>query len=308
MQKIECNICGSQKTKLLFDKGRGGENINNVICQGCGLVFISPRPIDEEINHHYLDGKFSMQARGDAKPSTEKILKSEKAAKNRFNRLRNTITLPQKGQCLEIGCGVGSFLKQVKTLGWQVMGLEPDLSYANTGSDIYQIKIDQGIYETQKYIPNQFDLIATFHVLEHTSSPRHFLAKIKQDLKPNGLLFIEVPTIDRPYNGNLEKFFWKPHLYSFSKTTLCGLLEEIGFTIIKATYTDNFLWVLAKSHPNSKSLVYPLDNPVAVEKRVLKLFNGYKRRKHFLFFRVAFALKRRAKRFCAKILMNENNQ
>lgn len=52
---------------------------------------------------------------------------------------------------------------------------------------------------------NQFDLIWVCHVLEHQLNVNFFLKKIKQDLKPNGVLCITVPPLkDRIVGGHLS--------------------------------------------------------------------------------------------------------
>jgi 2-polyprenyl-3-methyl-5-hydroxy-6-metoxy-1,4-benzoquinol methylase len=36
------------------------------------------------------------------------------------------LTGVQKGNVLDVGCGTGAFLNEMKTAGWQITGLEPD--------------------------------------------------------------------------------------------------------------------------------------------------------------------------------------
>lgn len=279
MYEVPCDICGESEKRVLFDRARNNEQVKNVICQHCGLVYISPREDDDCVKDHYASGTFSIQARGSNYPTTKKFNQSEMMALNRFRVLCSAVDLQSihTGRLLEIGCGVGSFLRLMKGAGWDVLGLEPDTIYAESGKQNYSVSIQSQMYEEVNFPDHFFDMVATFHVIEHVISPKAFLEKVSKDLKVGGLLYLETPCIERPYGGNLENFFWKDHLYTFSKNTLLGLLQQLGFQIIRANYVNDFLWVLGKK---GESLLenppsYPLDDPDKVWHHTHKLYRKF---------------------------------
>lgn len=72
----------------------------------------------------------------------------------------------QRGTLLDIGCGTGDFLGEMKRKGWTVKGLEPDegareQARKNHGLDVGQAE-DLFALEADSY-----DVITMWHVLEH---------------------------------------------------------------------------------------------------------------------------------------------
>ncbi len=284
LQEIPCDLCGSAAQRLLFNRGRNDEAINNVICQQCGLVYVSPRPSQTDVNATYLEGNFSLAARGGHTPTPEKFVLSERAAFARFQALTQAIDLTQfasDSACLEIGCGVGSFLRFMHGAGWRVQGIEPDPNYAQAGESAYHVPILSTLYETTPFARESFALIASFHVLEHVPSPKAFLSKVYEELQPNGLLFLEVPCINRPYGGNLPQFFWSAHLFSFSVNTLTGYLQQAGFEVVWQGFAEHFLQIIARkivpSTAMPPAMVYPLDDPNRLYRRTHQLYWWFQR-------------------------------
>lgn len=257
--------------------------MSNVVCGTCGLVFISPRPPSEDISELYLAGGFSTNWRGARLPSEQKITRSEEVALRRFLRWAavagdlNLRDQPngQPRRALEIGCGVGSFLRLVRGAGWDVSGIEPDPGYAGSGQALYDVEIAAALYEDRPAPSGSLDLIASFHVLEHVPSPKAFLEQAHNELSDDGLLFIEVPSIDRPYGGNLDRFFWSAHLTSFSRSTLLAYLRQAGFEAVWHGFAGDFVQVIArKAAP--QTLHFPIDPPKQRRAQVRAKGTAYK--------------------------------
>ena len=259
-EHVPCDLCGSSDAKPLYDKGRGDEVVPNVICWTCGLVFISPRPRPDAVTDQYLDGDFSIAARGSAMPSTAKFRASERAALRRYRRLTELGCVVPAGQYLEVGSGVGSLMRLMKAADWSVHGLEPDAGFARAGAVAYGVTIDTALYEDVDYGERRFDLIASFHVLEHVLSPTAFLEKAHAELRQDGRIFIEVPSIDRPYGGNLDRFFWSAHLTSFSRNTLLAFMDRTGFDVEWCGHDGDFLQVIAR-RGHRRTPTFPADRP-----------------------------------------------
>ncbi|MCA9976373.1 MAG: class I SAM-dependent methyltransferase, partial [Anaerolineales bacterium] len=209
--------------------------------------------------------------------SPEKFILSERAALKRFQALTQFIDSNEfkpGSRCLEIGCGVGSFLRLMRGAGWHTQGIEPDPNYAKAGEDAYNLSIQSALYEKTSFAPDSFALIASFHVLEHVPSPKTFLHKTYQELHTDGLLFLEVPCIDRPYGGNLPRFFWSAHLYSYSFHTLTGYLQQAGFTVEWHTFTGDFLQIIVRK-TKPQPITFPLDDPDELYQRTHRLYRWY---------------------------------
>ena len=132
---------------------------------------------------------------------------------------------------LEIGVGAGQSILWFENEGFQVTGIEPD------GRNVSMINrvlkrgrvIESSVEEFSS--DEVFDVIWMSHVLEHLIEPGDFIKKIKNNLKKNGIFFIEVPNCE--YEPMLKNSIEKnPHLFHFTKKALTKLVENAGYKIV----------------------------------------------------------------------------
>ena len=132
---------------------------------------------------------------------------------------------------LEIGVGAGQSILWFENEGFQVTGIEPD------GRNVSMINrvlkrgrvIESSVEEFSS--DEVFDVIWMSHVLEHLIEPDDFIKKIKNNLKKNGIFFIEVPNCE--YEPMLKSSIEKnPHLFHFTKKALTKLVENAGYKIV----------------------------------------------------------------------------
>ena len=112
------------------------------------------------------------------------------------------------------------------------MGIEPAKKYAvfarTLGLTIYEKPIEKLEFS------NEFDLIITFHALEHFTNPKQALKAIKRALKKGGHFMGEVPNQDdwriKIFDDYISKrFSYNPfHYYYFSPRTLKNYLTVCG--------------------------------------------------------------------------------
>tara|TARA_Y100000590_G_scaffold9367_1_gene11531 strand:+ start:2120 stop:2944 length:825 start_codon:yes stop_codon:yes gene_type:complete len=132
---------------------------------------------------------------------------------------------------LEIGVGVGQSILWFEEEGFDVRGIEPD------GRNVSMInkKLKKGkVIESsvEDFSTDEvFDVIWMSHVLEHLIEPMNFLKKIKNNLKNDGIFFIEVPNCE--YEPMLQSSIHKnPHLFHFTKNALSKIVENVGYKVI----------------------------------------------------------------------------
>lgn len=77
-----------------------------------------------------------------------------------------------------------------------------------------------------------YDLVVARHILEHTSDPRAFLAKLKQLTGRDGLALIEVPDNEKAFKNGQHTVIWEEHSLYFTEFTLNALLEENGLKVL----------------------------------------------------------------------------
>lgn len=258
-----CDLCGSVDHRPVADVGRGGEPLLNVVCERCGLVFVKAIAEDSP-PELYASGQFTKLARSGVTPDQGKHRASEIIALRRYQRLAERVSLKEGMSALEVGCGTGAFLHLLRGRGLDVVGVEPDLAYAEAGRDRYQVEIRSGKLEDVDF-GGKFDLIASFHVLEHADSPTAFLRVLREHMADEGTVYLEVPVVDRPYGGDLETFFWRPHITSFSIATLRAAMASVGLVVEDHGFDDDFLWLIgAPGSVESRLLSLPAEDPKAV--------------------------------------------
>lgn len=103
---------------------------------------------------------------------------------------------------LEIGSGSGLFAQRLVKENY--IGLEfNDKAIADAKKNQITL-IKQSIEEYAETAKEQFDVVCTFHVLEHVKEPYEFLAAALATLKPGGRLIIAVPCNDSIYTSNVN--------------------------------------------------------------------------------------------------------
>ncbi len=142
------------------------------------------------------------------------------------NLLRHS-SLPKNGRLLDFGCGNGNFLRSAseKLPGWTFSGLEWDEKYADQVLAIP--RVENHYTGPVEGIPGEFDAISMIHVLEHIEAPRQFLEKVRQKLKPEGWLIIQLPYyVESPF-----ELFVADHSSHFDCPTIHALVTSAGFQV-----------------------------------------------------------------------------
>ena len=236
MRSLICPICESRKVKLFFRR-YNSHKINTkhffslYKCDACGLVFLYPIPSWDFISkyYYYYDKIEASQVRKrlPAIPLIQKII--EKIMN------RGTVIIPGL-KLLDIGCGNGSFLQEMKERGLEVYGIEPDKIKCELCRR-RNLNVFYGFLEESHFESYFFDVITLNHVFEHISNPRETLKKLRELLKNTGIIIIQVPRADsflvKVFHKDCQLFAVPYHLFTYSLKALSTLLNEEGFKIIR---------------------------------------------------------------------------
>lgn len=243
-EKVNCKLCGKNKTKLLFKK----EGYNFVKCQNCGLIYVNPRDSDETAAKRYQEPYFHIKDFQKKDPDIigyfdyiqdrpiyeeyfeEKIKQIEKIK-------------PAPGKILDIGCSLGYFLNRAKEHGFRTYGVEISKFAADYARKNFGHQIISGELKSDSFPKNYFDVITLFQTIEHFPDPLFGMKIIYSFLKKDGLIVITTPNASSLIAKLMGKkwFCYRPkeHLYNFTDETIKKLLEKSGFRniIIKS---DNY--------------------------------------------------------------------
>lgn len=177
------------------------------------------------------------------------------AAKMRFIRKSTSL---QVGKLLDIGAGTGAFLDFAKKSGWDVTGLEPDLTARDKAKELYQLDLLDA-EALHKLTPSYYDAITLWHVLEHVHDLHAYIEQLKNLLSPNGRIFIAVPNYTS-HDADHYKEYWAAydvprHLYHFSPLSIEVLIEQHGLQVkqMQPMWYDSFyISMLSEQYKNGK--------------------------------------------------------
>ena len=220
---LPCDLCRTPNPRWILNSVALDGPL--VECINCGLRYVGTRRSALTFGSH-LPEETTANVRAANVGFRQLRLEEEHrlAVLNAKWRLGLIRKMMPSGKLLEIGCARGDFL-QVARDYFNVYGVEPNPELAESAASIAPIHRD--IVERTPW--KDFDVIASFHVIEHVDSPRCFIAAATERLKPGGLLVLETPNIDSlPFK--LFKTRWRQfipeHYFFFSPRTISRLLLD----------------------------------------------------------------------------------
>ena len=256
-----CPCCNSESiASVLFarDHTVSDEIFEIWQCNDCTARFTQNFPDKSEIVKYYKSENYISHS------DTKKGFINSLYHSVRKRTLRSKRILIEKniglssGKILDIGGGIGAFLHTMKQAGWEVTGVEPDEKARENAKKLYGINL-QSPKELTNLLPQTFDAITLWHVLEHVHELHEYVSQLKKLLKPTGYLFIAVPNYTS-YDARVYKEFWAGydiprHLYHFSPTSIKKLLFQHGLQLneIKPMWYDSFyVSMLSEKYKTSK--------------------------------------------------------
>lgn len=220
-------LCGGGETEELLVGVRHAPDASVNMCKNCSLVFLWPRPSQEELAHYY-EANYRSEYNEGVSPS-QIYQKGIQEARHRVDRLRDR--LRPSMSVLEVGANAGAFLKEMEPHVSSVIGVEPGDSHrawANRELGLILVK-DMAELGNRK-----FDLVVLFHTLEHVWNPVDFLRVLARHLAPGGIMALEVPNVNDALIAlykipSYPSFYYhKAHLYYFSQATLGRTIAAAG--------------------------------------------------------------------------------
>lgn len=165
-------------------------------------------------------------------PGGRFLLPGKAARLARLERRFRHLEANAPGDLLDVGCGDGAFLQDLKALGWRGEGIDFDPG-AVAAARTRGVKATVGDL-TSLPPKRRWDVITASHVLEHVPNPQAFLAACREKLVPGGALWLETPNVYAPTHqayGEAWRGLEPPrHLVLFSEVALRKALLGAGFS------------------------------------------------------------------------------
>lgn len=284
-----CFLCGKLGEPLyrrLRDRLFGAPGLwGHLYCPECRLVWLDPQPAEEDMGKIY-DSYYTHSASEESAARLNPIAQFRKKVGSKilaahFGYDSSNISCLQNlvgqilswipsfrervgrqviwiennpgGRILDIGCGSGEFLAQMRDMGWAVSGVEPDASAVLAAKKKYGLNALQGSLESTSFPDHYFDVITMNHVIEHLARPVAILKECTRLLKPGGKIVLLTPNV-RSWGHDIFKGCWRDldpprHFYVYSIATLSKCLKMAGLTTALARTTASqaqFIWLISQ--------------------------------------------------------------
>lgn len=233
-----CPICESENKKSAVYKVKNiwQSDKDVYICENCGLYYIIP-PTEKEIESFYRSSFYSENKNKIICFLKEKMYIAK--ILSQFFYIKDFIKNKPISDIAEIGSYKGRLLNLFKKRGHNVFGFELNKSLRDITKDKYSIQSEEDFFAED--IENKFDVVILSHTLEHFTNIEEKLKKIKNSMKKEGILFIEVPNIPhlKIINENdLKLYLNTEHTFNFNSKNIKLLLEKFGFSIIDTKFIN----------------------------------------------------------------------
>jgi 2-polyprenyl-3-methyl-5-hydroxy-6-metoxy-1,4-benzoquinol methylase len=226
---IPCDLCGHDKPEyILHSRGLDGPLVR---CPSCGLYYVGTRSSGLAFEANICAAETVDRVR----QANRNFVALDRSEERRLALLNSRwrIDLIRRrcptGRLLEVGCARGDFLEIAREV-FDVEGVEPNPELAQSARRVAPVHC--GLLET---LPSRgFDVVASFHVIEHVESPRRFVRQLSERVRPGGWVVIETPNINSPAFRLLRarwRQFIPEHYYFFDPHTATRLLQSAGLTV-----------------------------------------------------------------------------
>lgn len=270
VEKFPQNFKDAELTKEIFSARRTTEHFHYrfLECRKCGMVYSSPVLPLEVISRLYAES---------AQNYDDEV---NDISESYLQYIRTNRDILKTGKVLEIGCGSGFFLRELKRNGFQeVYGVEPSEEAVSKSGELRPY-IFKGIIEKADYSDDSFDLICCFQTLDHLINPLQVLQRSFELLKPGGIIYIIVHN----QQGRQAKWFGEKspiydveHIYLFNESTLPALCHKAGFQTLSIFSVKNIYpldyWVRMAPIP-MKSVLRKLLSLTGLSRRKLGIYPG----------------------------------
>ncbi len=277
--QTDCSQCG--QIGVLLYTGLRDRHFNApgewsfLECARCGFCWLSPRPTAADLDVLYRDyytheetPTDSFLARAiregipvatlgyDDRPIDERVRRWGRVLAHvgplRELGQRSIMNLPAsvRGNLLDVGCGDGRFLRQMRDLGWRIAGVERDPRASEIARGRFGIDpVYADLTAARRAMPEGFDAITLSHVIEHFVDPLASLRECVAALRPGGRIVITTPNLRSSghlhFGCNWLHLDPPRHIQIFHRESLRALAERSGLIvreIATPSSSAHFLW------------------------------------------------------------------
>jgi len=235
-REIFCPICDSPAEFFMstFDfrlqSSKEKYSINK--CTTCGHGFLTDLPAN--IEEQYTENFYTKINSISISNIIQKI--------NRYFLLKRRILQfsdQKEIQIIDIGAGDGSFVRDMRTFGMNVYGVEPSKDGRKAALDYYKVELKKTIKDL-RVDSDKSIFINLSHVLEHIQDLDNFLSELKT-INKSFKLVMEVPNFSswesRIFKDKYVHLDLPRHIHHFTNRSLDILMHKHNFNKICEEYS-----------------------------------------------------------------------
>jgi 2-polyprenyl-3-methyl-5-hydroxy-6-metoxy-1,4-benzoquinol methylase len=228
---VACRVCGSREIGLL-QKSLCGSRFALLTCRSCRLEFLDPLPAPDDLRRIYSAEYYRSWGMAEGgNPAVDAMKKLTFAG--HLRRLRDHIGA---GDLLDIGTATGLLLEVAREQGFEPYGIEiSDYAAGLAAAKFGAGRIHHGTLQTAPFGDGRFSAITMTDLLEHVADPLDTLMRVRQLLRPDGIVLITTPntaSLTRLAMGAKWTHYKVEHLYYLNPRSMAMLAERAGFQVL----------------------------------------------------------------------------
>ena len=233
MEKIACPLCNLEREELLYVL----EGYHIMRCLSCNLVYLNPRPTEEDMNRYYKEEEYFQshsQRKGYSDYSAQECSLRLTFKKFLAHFGKEGIL---GGRLLEVGCGYGFLLMEAESYFEEVVGLDLSSSARQEAASRGLRVIEGTVEDISLSFSSYFNVVLSISLFEHLYNPRNYLSRCRDLLFPGGYAVITTPNVEGFWARLMGKrwisFKLPEHIVYYSPSTLGRIMREQGFSEVK---------------------------------------------------------------------------
>jgi SAM-dependent methyltransferase len=242
-----CNLCGATGFIILTHRDRYGYPAEAHVCRRCGLVFLNPRMTAEAYGRFYNGIYRPLVSAFHGRLIDVRTIQDEQRdyAIERAGFVRPFITTAARRTLLDIGGSTGvvaaHFAKEFGLKGTLIDPAPLEVQQAQR----LGLETVTGLVEEHDFGRRRFDAVIICQTVDHLLDVAGTLARVRQLLSDDGLLFIDIVDFRAAYlrNWSVEDAIKIDHPYYLTEATSAAYLRSTGFEVLRTDYATDHLHV-----------------------------------------------------------------
>lgn len=239
LETVACNLCGGEE----HAERHVVRGYRIVRCDACGLTFLNPRPAAAELatiynTEEYYGGGTDYK---DVHLGYPNYLALEAHLAFVVGELLRPLREMTPGVALDVGCGMGIVLDQLRRRGWTPCGVDVSAYATEYARKELELDVVTGTIDQLERPPESVDLATMLLTIEHLPDPKGVLQAVHRLLRPGGVLIVATHDVEglwpKLVGGRWRHYNVPEHTYYFSRRTLTRLASDAGLETFKVAET-----------------------------------------------------------------------